>query len=451
MTRTRTRKPPADPPLEECPLTGTHCSDCGQPLRLTRSGVTCETHGDATALEDTRAASASLIPQGYPVALSYPSGAPRHDLDGHTLADGEHSDDCTLGLGGSCDCHVGYVDTKKFSAKVGNDLERRVAVHASIGAGGEIVPLVPEMVEPARKANAARRARAAPKTAPDFVRTAGSVVSKQIEPGIVATVITPPSHGSPTGGTPRRTTVWVEDDATPGTDGHESIDAAWLRICGVKLDTIDAIRVVDHGDCTEYHMPCGRIACTSYPGASTIEFDPDEYPSLTFVHKGKPTRAVPPDPEHVEPEVVAAAIAAVKNSAERSKKVKTTASHAGLRFVSVPTRELVETHDPEALLAGPRVDGAIVKVSPNVKASERDAFDGVGIKARLMKHGAAAVLMSPRVVADSGITKKAKAAAASAQSPEQAVLEWFAGQTGLTKEEREDAIELALEILGAAS
>jgi hypothetical protein len=127
----------------------------------------------------------------------------------------------------------------------------------------------------------------------------------------------------------------------------------------------------------------------------------------------------------------------------------TTKSGAAVSFVHVKSRELIEVVDPEAVLAGPRIDGAIVKLAPTVRASERESFDGIGIKARLYAHGASAVVLAPRIVADTGVTKEARAQAARVAmvAPEQAVREFFAGMHGLAPDEVEEAVQLALQIV----
>lgn len=118
-----------------------------------------------------------------------------------------------------------------------------------------------------------------------------------------------------------------------------------------------------------------------------------------------------------------------------------------LTFVSLPTRRLIETERPEELLRGGRIEGAIVKVTTNVRSNEREAFDGVGIKARLLEHGARAVVLAPRIVSAGGISIEAKMAAAKSVTDEEAVRAWFAGQTGLSDDELEEAIARTLAIL----
>lgn len=64
--------------------------------------------------------------------------------------------------------------------------------------------------------------------------------------------------------------LWVEEDATPGTPGHEGIEGAWRRLFGEDFDSRSAIEFEDGGDTTLYRMPNGAIACSSYRGNSAI-------------------------------------------------------------------------------------------------------------------------------------------------------------------------------------
>lgn len=118
-----------------------------------------------------------------------------------------------------------------------------------------------------------------------------------------------------------------------------------------------------------------------------------------------------------------------------------------LRFVETETRALLEIVDAERVLRGPRIDGALVKLAPTIKASERESFDGIGLKTRLLEHGASSVTIAPRIVSDAGVTKRARVAAAKAMTPDEAVREYFAGMTGLAPDEIEEAIALAVELV----
>jgi hypothetical protein len=82
--------------------------------------------------------------------------------------------------------------------------------------------------------------------------------------------------------------VWTEDDATPGTEGHVTLSAAWKKRyneswCDARKD---AINEEDCGDCIVFTMPDGRVAYESYPGANEIH-GPDNY---VPVYKTEPGR-----------------------------------------------------------------------------------------------------------------------------------------------------------------
>lgn len=68
----------------------------------------------------------------------------------------------------------------------------------------------------------------------------------------------------------KRKRVWVEDDATPGTEGHEGLYGAWQRLFGEKLELFRAVKLTDYADGEDYLMPNGHIAYLSYPGNSAI-------------------------------------------------------------------------------------------------------------------------------------------------------------------------------------
>lgn len=71
--------------------------------------------------------------------------------------------------------------------------------------------------------------------------------------------------------------VWAEDDATPGTEGHVTLSAAWKKRyneewCDARKNAIS----MDCGDCIMFTLPDGRVAYESYPGANEIR-EPDNY------------------------------------------------------------------------------------------------------------------------------------------------------------------------------
>lgn len=51
--------------------------------------------------------------------------------------------------------------------------------------------------------------------------------------------------------------IWVEDDCTRNTEGHEGLAEAWQRLFGKSYDRKQIIKTVDHGDCMEYQFPGG--------------------------------------------------------------------------------------------------------------------------------------------------------------------------------------------------
>lgn len=96
---------------------------------------------------------------------------------------------------------------------------------------------------------------------------------------------------------------------------------------------------------------------------------------------------------------------------------------------------------------GLRFDGAFVKVSAALRPSEREAFDGRELKERLRGHGAVAVLLAVRPVAEAP-DKEAKAETSTALRPEDAIAAWFDGLP-VPEDEQVEAKEKALEILAS--
>jgi hypothetical protein len=64
--------------------------------------------------------------------------------------------------------------------------------------------------------------------------------------------------------------LWIEDDATPGTEGHETLAAAWQRLFNEPYDPKAAVKTEDWGDGTRYYFAHGRSAYASYPGNNAI-------------------------------------------------------------------------------------------------------------------------------------------------------------------------------------
>lgn len=116
---------------------------------------------------------------------------------------------------------------------------------------------------------------------------------------------------------------------------------------------------------------------------------------------------------------------------------------ARIRFVPVPTTPLVQVESLDG--AAEPVKGALVKVAPTLKASERHAFDGAAVSASLRARGALAVQLAPRTVAE--VVQEKVAARTARTSPEEAVEAYFAGLKGVPLDEAEEAKVLVLELL----
>lgn len=119
---------------------------------------------------------------------------------------------------------------------------------------------------------------------------------------------------------------------------------------------------------------------------------------------------------------------------------------ARLRRVEVPTRPLIVIETLDDLVSPDHVDGAIVKVAPHLRSSERATFDGAAIAAKLRELGAAGVLLAPIVVPD--VKPELSVAIAKAESPRAALRTWFAEQP-LDDDERKACTDLAESFLDA--
>lgn len=95
-----------------------------------------------------------------------------------------------------------------------------------------------------------------------------------------------------------------------------------------------------------------------------------------------------------------------------------------------------------------RIKGAFVKVTAELRPSEREAFDGQALKDKLRELGARAVLLAVVPVAEAP-DKEAKADVVTALRPEDAIAAWFDGLNNVPEEDREAAKTRALEILAA--
>ena len=105
----------------------------------------------------------------------------------------------------------------------------------------------------------------------------------------------------------------------------------------------------------------------------------------------------------------------------------------------VPTLELVQISNLKEVetLA---VKGRLVKLSPTVRASEKESFDGPAHVARLRERGALAVVLAPRTVIDT-TTKRNEI---ETSDPRELVDLWFDDQKAIAVKTRDAARELVL-------
>ncbi len=97
---------------------------------------------------------------------------------------------------------------------------------------------------------------------------------------------------------------------------------------------------------------------------------------------------------------------------------------AGVVFREAPSTKLVQLD--YSAVEETTVDGAIVKVTAELRPSEREAFDAAGVRATLLGRGAIAVVVAPVVVAEAP-TAEAKEEVARSVGPEEAIDAWFGG------------------------
>lgn len=64
--------------------------------------------------------------------------------------------------------------------------------------------------------------------------------------------------------------LWQEDDATPGTEGHETLAMAWKRLFGTDYKPETALSREDHGDCDFLMFENKIIVIASYSGNNSI-------------------------------------------------------------------------------------------------------------------------------------------------------------------------------------
>lgn len=64
--------------------------------------------------------------------------------------------------------------------------------------------------------------------------------------------------------------LWSEDDATCYLEDHEGLPQAWQRLFDETLDLRQAVSRECCVDSVAYLMSNGKVACSSYQGASEI-------------------------------------------------------------------------------------------------------------------------------------------------------------------------------------
>lgn len=116
---------------------------------------------------------------------------------------------------------------------------------------------------------------------------------------------------------------------------------------------------------------------------------------------------------------------------------------ATIRFVGVPTTPLVQLE--EVAPAGEGVQGAIVKVAPTLRASEREGFHGAEVAARLRGAGARAVQLAPVIIPEVAVPRSPGRATLSA--PADLVRAHFEELRGVPEGDRAAALELAVRLV----
>ena len=68
--------------------------------------------------------------------------------------------------------------------------------------------------------------------------------------------------------------LWTEDDCTCGTEGHEGLGEAWLRLFGTPFNWKEKEATIDHGDSLEYVF--GDVTVWTVNGAyhQIVKFTP---------------------------------------------------------------------------------------------------------------------------------------------------------------------------------
>lgn len=122
-------------------------------------------------------------------------------------------------------------------------------------------------------------------------------------------------------------------------------------------------------------------------------------------------------------------------------------ARASVSFVSVPTTPLLQLEAAVPPLDGVR--GAIVKVSPTLRASEREGFHGAQVAARLRGAGARAVQLAPVIIPEVG-APRVQGQAVRAKYPAEAVRSHFEELRGVSEADRLAGMELAMQLVEQA-
>ena len=112
--------------------------------------------------------------------------------------------------------------------------------------------------------------------------------------------------------------------------------------------------------------------------------------------------------------------------------------------VRVPTIRLVQIDDLHADLDAERIDGAIVKVCPVLRASEKADFDGPGFASMLRERGALRVILAPVIKPEA----KTEKIAPDRIDPRELVTQWFEGMTSIHAEAARDRVLEGMEVEG---
>jgi hypothetical protein len=256
--------------------------------------------------------------------------------------------------------------------------------------------------------------------------------------------------------------IYEHRSATCSKDCHVAARCSRSGPGGCRCDAERATLKVDRGD--GHFLGCGEHIRKECP--HTPETCPENnagggtcYESVLFIcarcdqaegelAKTCPAGCVEGCPKRVTEAVEAytEALQAVPVDHPGPELERPESATARVRFVEVPTTPLVQVERVDG--EHPDVKGAIVKVAPTIRSSERETFDGARVMAKLREAGALAVQLAPVTLPDT-VAPEARRQVARAQSPEDAIRAFFAEFKGVPEEERAEAEALALELLEA--